>query len=299
MLIQGADHHGSGFMTSLTFLVDALSASAAAQKIAIECLAKNNVIRCSGDIERSAIDEYLGEDNAQLLDACRDLSETVEVIRNYSHSLQVALHSLHGLSPPTTAALARASHVLGSSDQLTMETNMKRGGGGGGGGLLSRRLSQLNNNNKKSSSAADHELSEILGGSCSIASTACQILGVALSFKSKGGFPTVQSRPTSSWSCSLHELHKGLEEEMKKTRKSGGGLVMLTELRETIMAAQQLRIQIKNHNKHNELGVIVEELKRKCEALEEIISPLDEKVDDLYRNLISLRMALLGILSQA
>ena len=277
LLIQGVSGSGG---TSVTFLVDALGASAAAQKIALECLA--NVRRGNRD-DRTAIDEYL-EDSAELLDACGDLSATMEAIHKYVESLQVVLHSLHGRFPPSTAALARASQALESCE--AMEMNMKYS-------LISRKLSQKLAHGTKTPA----ELSEILSGSSAIASMVCQILGMVLSFKSKRAFPTIQSRPTASWSSSLHELHKGLEEEIKKNRKSGG-FVMLTELRETVMAAQVLRIQIKNQ-KHNELGLIVEELKRRCEALEQGIRALDEKVNNLYRHLISLRMALLGILSQA
>lgn len=271
--------YGSGY-TRVAFLADALGASIAAQKIALDCLP--NVSCGDRDNGGAAIDEYL-EDSAQLLDACRDLSATMDMFRGYVESLQVVIHSLRGRFPPCAATLARASQALESCEAMKM--NMKCS-------FISRKLSQKQGYGAKTSA----ELSEILSGSSAIASTVFQLVGMALSLKSKRAFPTLQCRPTSSWSGSLQELQKGLEEEMKRTRKSGGS-VMLTELRETVMATQELRIQFKNQ-KQDELGSIVEELKRGCEALEQGVKTLDEKVNALYRHLISLRMALLGILSQ-
>jgi hypothetical protein len=280
--------------TSATWLLRTLEASIATQKIALHSLAN---VTCSTHISDSsdhkAIDEYLDHDSIQMLDACNHLSEKIEIIRKYLESLRVVSHLLgRQIDQPSAVVLARAQDVLESCEEATerrsREMDMRK--------LLSRRQRVAHSGTTVS------ELGEILRGSKAVALMACRFLGLALSFKSTRGWlrTTAQSRQppmTTSWLSSLHELEKKVKVESEKHKRSSSSMT-LTELRVTAMAARELRDEIKS-GKHNKLGVAVENLQRSCWEVEERIDALEERVKVLYKHLIHVRMALLGILSQA
>ncbi|GAY38692.1 hypothetical protein CUMW_038610 [Citrus unshiu] len=139
-------------------------------------------------------------------------------------------------------------------------------------------------------------LGEMLSGSMALTSTVCAILENALSFKSKRGLlPLMQPQSQkTSWSCSLQQLQNGVKEQGKTS-----SIIGLFELQQLVKVSKGLRDQMK-HRKQNDhqLRVDVEEMKRSCGKMEEGIKPLEASVKELYRSLISVRMALLGILSQ-
>ncbi|KAK9293123.1 hypothetical protein L1049_021109 [Liquidambar formosana] len=276
--------------TSANWLLQALDASTNSQKIALESFAN---VMCR-DSDRKAVDDYL-EDSVELLDSCNGLLEKMEVIHKYVDSLRRVLHLLDGRFEPNPIALARASDVLDSCEAIEKRCS-EMGKCGSGLRKLSLKLAQGTSSCATKVGWHESELSLILSGSKAVALTACGVLGIALSFKSKRGFPTMQSRPATSWSSSLQELQKGLKEQTEKQKRSGS--VMMSELRGAVMAASGLRDQIKSRKKDDN-GVNVEELKRRCEELEEGIKPMEGRVKELYRHLISIRVALLGILSRA
>ncbi|KAK1588536.1 hypothetical protein Q3G72_024413 [Acer saccharum] len=253
-------------------LVDAATTT---QQITLNSL--SDFTTTSQPSDRKIIDDYL-DFNVKMLDTCNQLTEKIDTIRNYEESLKVVSRLLEsGQLHPTT--LARAKHLLDSCHNAT-ETKrpFKR--------FFSQKLAQ--------SSSSDSKLAEILGGSKAVTSLVCEILGTALSFKSKRGLRPLlqQTRSVSSstyWSCSLQQLQKQIREHQKS-----GSSMMLTELHQMVKAAHYLRNQIKGRNTTSD---DVEELKRRCEELEKEIKPFEGKVKEMYKHLISVRMALLGILS--
>ncbi|KAK1588971.1 hypothetical protein Q3G72_029120 [Acer saccharum] len=172
--------------------------------------------------DRKIIDDYL-DFNVKLLDTCNELTEKIDTIQNYNESLKVVSHLLESGQPHPTI-LARAKHLLDSCHNA-METKkpFKR--------FFSQKLDQ--------SSSPDSKLAEILGGSKDVTSVVCEILGTALSFKSKQRLSLQpQSTRSSSWSCSLQQLQKQIREHQKS-----GSSMMLTELHQTVKAAHYLRIK--------------------------------------------------------
>ncbi|KAI9378789.1 hypothetical protein POPTR_018G145526v4 [Populus trichocarpa] len=143
------------------------------------------------------------------------------------------------------------------------------------------------------------ELGEILKGSKDVASMVFQILGLALSSKSsKHSLITSQYKPiiTSSWSRSLRELQNQVERENDHQEGEKRSPAMLSELQQTMALVGELRR--KNHIGATRQREAVEELDRSCGKLEDEIRILEKRVRDLYRQLVSIRTALLGILSQ-
>jgi predicted transcriptional regulator len=101
------------------------------------------------------------------------------------------------------------------------------------------------------------------------------------------------SQPTSSsWLRLLNELGKQAEAsvEEKKLKKNRSSL-----LKQIVDAARELKEQIKGEK---EIKSCVEKLKKSSKELEDVVEVIDERVKDLYKCLIHVRMTLLGILSQ-
>ncbi|KAK4841014.1 hypothetical protein QYF36_023850 [Acer negundo] len=224
--------------------------------------------------DRKIIDDYL-DFNVKLLDTCNELKEKIDTIRNYVESLKVVSHLLESGQPhPTT--LTRAKHLLDSChNAMKTKRPLKR--------FFSQKLAQ--------SSSSDSLLAEILDGSKVVTSMVCEILGTALLFNSKQRLMSLLPKSTrsSSWPCSLQQIQKQIKEHQKS-----GSSMMLTELHLTVKAGHNLSNLIKSKNTTRS---DVEELKKRCEELEKEIKLFEGKLKEMYKHLISVRMALLGILS--
>ncbi|KAF5745066.1 hypothetical protein HS088_TW07G00647 [Tripterygium wilfordii] len=273
--------NGTGY-ASAAWIIDLLAASAATQKIEQESLI--NVV--AQDSDRKLIDEYL-DFNVDILDACNEASEKLEIMQSYIQSLRIVAHSVEANFEPNSATTARARHMLDSCIVIerSREMNSKRSCSKSK-KLLSQRCSP------GKSSGGTTQLGEILTGSTAMTSLVCRILGITLSFKSsKHMFPSMQLQSTNSWSFSLLGLQKKVTESSR-----GAGSTMLAELRRTIEASRNLRDCLAESD---EIGVAVEELTRSCGELEEGIKGLEGEVKELYKGLIAVRMALLDSLSKA
>ncbi|KAE8126199.1 hypothetical protein FH972_020940 [Carpinus fangiana] len=261
----------AGAATDESSLLLTLEASISTQKIALHSLS-NLTYNRDDHSDHKAIDEYLDLDSIQMLDACNHFSEKIEIIRKYVESLRVNVvsHLLDGqIDQPSAIVLARANNALQSCEKAMERSRRTRK-------LLSQRLPP------PAPTTSVSELDEIISGSKAVALMACRFLGHALSFKSKR-------------CCSWPRLtQKKVKVESEKHKRSSSSMT-LTELRVT---ARELRDHLKSGN-HHKLGVAVEKLRRSCGELEERIDALEERVKVLYKHLIDVRMALLGILSQA
>ncbi|KAK9095807.1 hypothetical protein Sjap_021304 [Stephania japonica] len=269
------DHECTNY-SSARWLTSALETSIAVQKMTVESILQNNG-SCQDD-DRKAIDEYL-EDVVELLDSCNRLRDRLESVQKYIESLRTVLHCLdERCFEPSEAMLGRARAGLEFCE--TME----------------RRCAMLD----KCSSGLSSELPAILSCSKAISILTCGVFDIALSFKSKRGLPMIQHGNTTARSSYLQELHKELKEEIEKRRKLSN--VVFNELREVVSAAKNLRDLVnsrwhENKARQVELRTSVQQVRRTCDVLEEGIRPFEGRINELYRNLISTRVALLDFLS--
>ncbi|KAF6142193.1 hypothetical protein GIB67_037111 [Kingdonia uniflora] len=281
--IDGLQRWWKESYVSTHWLIDVVNLAVDTQKMTMDTL--KDIVYDEG--ERKVIEDYL-EEVVELLDACNRLRERVEIVQNYIDCLRGVLSCFEGRSTPM---LARARVVLDSCEAMERRCSN-----------LEKCCSSLRKLGDKISQGCvgiklnpyESHLKEVLSGSKAVALLACGSLGFSLSFKSKRGFHVSQSHQTNSWSSSLHNLHKEVKEEVEKQRKFGR--VVLIELREAVVAAQSLRALLGSTEPN---WNAVEALSRKCEKLEEGIEPLGGGLNELYRHLISIRMVLLGILSNA
>jgi hypothetical protein len=287
------------------WLSHALDASINTQKIALESLKSTNI----GDAlyrqesSRKSIEEYLDDGSIKLLDSCNEMLEKIQVIQEFVKSLKVVSHLLHqGKCEPSPITSARARNMLEETCDVMerrMSEDMKNHKSRSGWSSLKKLSSKKKLAHYGSPNNQDMgESGEILKGSKDVASMVCQILGLALSSKSsKHSLITSQYKPiiTSSWSCSLRELQNQVERENDHQEGEKRSPAMLSELQQTMALVGELRR--KNHIGATRQREAVEELDRSCGKLEDEIRILEKRVRDLYRQLVSIRMALLGILS--
>ncbi|KAF5187453.1 hypothetical protein FRX31_022958 [Thalictrum thalictroides] len=287
---------------STPWLMDALETAVATQKVAIESLSNIPIREC----DQNPIENYL-EDAVELLDACNGLGSRMETVNEYVQALRIVLHRLEGGSDPNASVLKRASVLLNSCEAMERKcTELEKCSSSFR--KLGERFSQgtasplsVTKSSCSEGNNVNTQLQEVLTGSKAIALFACGVLGIALSFKAKRGLPAKGSFPTTSWSSLLHGLHKQVQEKVEKRKKLG--CVVLFELRETVNATKNLRDLInlrlteKKATHHVDINVKIEDLRRSCGKLEESINALQGRVHELYRNLMCIRMALLGAMS--
>ncbi|EHA8589750.1 protein BPS1, chloroplastic-like [Cocos nucifera] len=252
----------------------------------------------SSAIDRKMIDNYL-DDVVELLDACNALRERMEAIKKYVDWLSIALHWLEGEHEPSETSMRRAREALKLCQPMEKRcielgkcmSNFRR---------LGEKLAITQNARPcEGVSNPMAQLHEVLSGSRMVALLVVGVLGVALFFKPRwAGIPTVQPCRTASWMSSLHELQKEVREGFDRRRRRDG-LAALDELDAMAMAARSLGEIISRLGRGDELKVAGDVLKRRCEEMERRVWPLEGKVDELYRQLIGIRVSLLGMLTVA
>nr|UZQ19726.1 BPS1-like protein [Gleditsia microphylla] len=279
-------HHEEPKFRSANGLVQLLDASITTQRIALESFVN---ITHSDDADRRAINECL-EANVELLDACNYFVEKIEIIKKYLDSLRGVARLVDGSAKANAKALHRALDHLESCQALERESKLT---GKRGSCLIRKMLRQKLSH--------ETELSEVMCGSKATALMVCRFLELGLSFDCKSRLPMMktQSQPTSScWLRLLQEMKKQAEGDLKLHKRRRGSSLMMTELQQTVSAARDMKEQIKGKRK-KEPNLSVEGLKASCRELEDGLEIIEGKVRNLYKSLIDVRMALLGILSQA
>ncbi|XP_058768233.1 uncharacterized protein LOC131641962 [Vicia villosa] len=251
-------------------LAQLLDAAIKTQKIVLDSLVK---ISYRDDFDRGDVDKYL-EDNVEILDVCNYFVEKIENINHYVDTLKVVVHLVDNNSnrKPNKVATKRALEHLNSSLCQSVEKRSRKALED----LLRQRLCHHGT-----------DISEIMCGSKAMTLMCLRFLELGLSFDSKSrNLPVMKlSQPTSSsWLRLLQELTKEAEASVDGKK-----------LQETVDAARELKEQMK---KEKEMKCCVERLKKRCKELEDMVEVIEERVRDLYKCLIDVRMTLLGILSQ-
>ncbi|KAK7391814.1 hypothetical protein VNO78_20237 [Psophocarpus tetragonolobus] len=254
-----------------------LDAAITTQKIASDSL----VTVCCKDYADlgAAVDKHL-EDNVEILDACNYFMDKMEHINKYVNLLRVVLHLVDkgAAEKPITRALELLDSCQGMEKRCKSMENR--------GSCLKKMLRQK--------LCHQNELSEVMCGSKTMALMCCRFLDLGLSFDPKRGLPMMKlSQPTSSsWLRLFEELAQQAEKKRVQRRRCWSSLLM-----QTVAAARELKEQMKA-KREKEMKYAVERLKISCRELEHGLEIVQERVKNLYKSLIDVRMTLLGILSQ-
>ncbi|MED6148922.1 hypothetical protein PIB30_057536 [Stylosanthes scabra] len=270
-----------------TGLVHFLDAAIITQKIALDSLLKSTSNFEDGE-DRVAAEDYL-DSNTEILDSCNHHAEKLGLMKNYVDSLKIVAHLIEvGSGRPNCAATAQALEHLDSCHGL--EKRLK---------AMEKHGSSLRRVLKKRLIICNHEkmLNEVLCGSEVMALMGCKFLELGLSFDSPklrsmplNLMKKKKSHPTTSSFSWLRFL-----QECDKMGKYAYGCLMMNEL---VNASKELKELMKG-KKGNEVLVesCVERIKRRCNELEDLIEVIEGRVNVLYKSLIDVRMALMGILS--
>ncbi|CAL0316673.1 unnamed protein product [Lupinus luteus] len=241
-------------------------------------------------VDRVAIDEYL-ENNIEILDSCNYFVQKIENIKKYVCSLRVVARLVDnsGCAKHNAMTSKHALKLLESCQSI--EKRCKSKGNNGLRKILRQKLS------------VENEFNEIIFGSKVMALMCCKFLELGLSFDSKSRLPSMKKShaTTFSWLRLLEELVKELAKgsaEKKVLKRRTRTTLLIDELQKTVNAAREMKQHLKG-KKEKDMKFSAERLKRSCMELEDGIVIIEERVKGLYKSLIDVRMALLGIVSQA
>lgn len=267
-------------------LAQLLDAAINTQKIALKSLVK---IPHRDDVDRGVLEEYL-ESNVDVLDACNYFVDRIEDMKKYVNTLRVVTHLIDGVNVNNKHDAMKTTRALALLESCNdIEKKCKKSG------LCLRRLML-----RQKLFHDDHEteFSEIVTGSKAMALMGCRFLEQGLSFDCKSGLPLIKKcHPMFSFLLGLAEKAEG--SAVKKLHKRGSRCFVMSELQQTVAAARELKEKMKGKGEKEMIKSSVEGLKRSCRGLEDELDFLEGRVKDLYKGLIDVRMALLGILSQA
>ncbi|RDY08234.1 hypothetical protein CR513_07544, partial [Mucuna pruriens] len=267
-------------------LAQLLDAAITTQKISSDSLVN---VSCIDHADCVAVDKYL-EDNVEILDACNYFMDKMENINKYVDSLRVVVHLVdRGAKPVNALAATRALELLESCQSMEKRCKATENRGGC---CLKKMLRQK--------LCHQTELGEVMCGSKAMALMCCGFLELGLSFDKKRGWPVMKlSQPSSSsWLRLLQDLAKQDEKKKKvMQRRRCWTSLLMRELQQTVGAARELKEQMKG-KREKDIKYAVERLKMSCRELDHEVQIIEERVKNLYKSLIDVRMTLLGILSQ-
>ncbi|KAG9457090.1 hypothetical protein H6P81_001598 [Aristolochia fimbriata] len=241
---------------------------------------------------RRLVDAYL-EGAIELLDGCNGLRETTESTRRYV-ALVGSISRCLGRGP-TGEAVERALSMLAALERVKRDGNEL-----GRLRKLGKRMQSL-----RPAAGVGGELEEALHASISTAALATGSLAAGLSFKFDHRVvlgDKKSRRVGSSWVTVLDELSKRVKADQAEKGRTRGRVPLLNELSHVVTTVQKLgklllRQPENDDGRRREFKRTVESLGRSCNELEQGIKMLELRINELYRSLISVRVALLGTLS--
>lgn len=271
--------------------------------------------------EKRSINEYL-DDSVNLLDACNVLRESFEDVQRYQIMVQVALHSLMDVRSEEQIKITRSKNVLHECIVAIKKKEEEAGSARPGNqrSKLENCSSMLRRMGEKlstsSSSNGDHESSKnhiknavvmnAIYGAKTITIFLCGVLSMALLVKTKRLLPTLHllthHEQQPSWSQSMVKLQHRVKEEIDKRRAMKGSTALLQELDNVHVEVKGLYRKLNVGDKASkncfmdEIRESVSRLRGSAEDLEKKLAPVEHQVNEIYRMLVSSRVALLGII---
>ncbi|KAG0456298.1 hypothetical protein HPP92_024086 [Vanilla planifolia] len=278
-----------------TWLSKSLDLAIASQSMALRTI--QFAASSSFPMDRGAIGRYL-DDVVDLLDACSSVPLRAEGIRTQISSIATAIHRLDCFAgPPVDRAIAELS-------AFTVGAELDRC-------ISVLRLAGEREAGSNSDVASDiqTELREALDGPRALAFLVMGAVVAAMSSKPRRRVLfSPREGKAGSWTGGLYDIQKEVKEEFDRRRKEGStGLMIMEELRLTAAAALTSKELVRAWSSsegtrwvgEQMMREAVEELRRRNEELKERVAVLEAKVGELYRQLVAIRMFLLGLLSES
>jgi len=135
---------------------------------------------------------------------------------------------------------------------------------------------------------------EAVSGARALALLAVGALGTALAFRPRRsvcGLAGSGGKAAAQWECALQDVQRHVREEYDLRRKEG--VPCMAELDATAAASRAVRCAVASGRGRRCPETIVAEARRRCHELEDTVAAFEEKVGELHRELIAVRMLLL------
>lgn len=281
-------------------LSDVLDAAIDAQKTGMTLTMLSIGSTAGRNSDWNFINCYL-DNTVQLLDACKSMQHRLENIQGFLRSIPIGLHCLDGEHERSATVVRRAAAALESSclrdkrHSSEMEKTMSR---------IRTCGKKLSMTYEDSNGSIPPELYKALSGSLAMAVLAIGKLSSATSFNSQSTDlqPPNMEHKVESWTMLKNELSRKIKLFPKKTAE----IVLMEELKGADIAVQTLlkltlAVQMGSGiaTWPTEVKAVVGELQNRREQLEKTLPQLEQKIGELYRLIVALRMSILGLLSEA
>ncbi|GLJ08866.1 hypothetical protein SUGI_0097330 [Cryptomeria japonica] len=265
------------------------------------------------EMEQRAINEYL-DDSVKLLDACNVIKESFAYVERYHMLVQLALHSLDSKEPVNDNKITRAKNVFHEC-VVTIKKKVEEVDRQGQqrsklencSSMLRRMGEKLNNNNNNNRSSSNNNalvISAMYGAKISTIFL-CGVLSITLLVKPKRILPSLHLTHQLPWASSMLKLQHKVKEEIDRRKAIKGSAALLEELDGVHLEVKTLYNVLLNLDKEKEKGFpMMEEIRQSVprlrkfsEDLQKRLGPVEQKVNEIYRMLVSSRVALLDIIS--
>ncbi|GLJ17449.1 hypothetical protein SUGI_0303790 [Cryptomeria japonica] len=255
------------------------------------------------------VNEHL-EDMVKLLDICNALRESMSDIKQYKVELQLIVHGFQGCGPIGARQLLRARTALGNFN----DPSAKAKEASEGKSRLENCSSMLRRMGERlvappsdaATASGGAAFLEPIYASKALMVFVCGVLVAAISTKSKRHLPQLCAGQTA-WACSLQTLHHKVKEEIEKGRNKGTTCTLLYELKAVDSSSRSLYDLVNklinsksvppNESQALELRQSVQSLRNCISELESGTAPFERQISEIFRVLVSGRMALLDVLS--
>ncbi|OEL25187.1 hypothetical protein BAE44_0013794 [Dichanthelium oligosanthes] len=271
--------------TSATWLARALSVAVAAQRGLVASGAASGSGGAS--IDRKTIDECV-EETAELLDACVGLQGRLGMLRSYVTAMRIALHWLEGHGGEAASRRAAAAFAECQAVERRCGAELAKCGSN------LRKIGERALLNSKQPAGGHRSDEEALSGARALAFLTVGALGAALTFRPRRNMSGLAShagggKAVAQWECAFQEVQKQVREEFDRRRKEG--VPCMGELDAAAAAARAVKCAVAGGQRCPETVLMA--ARRRCDELEDTVAAFEEKVGELHRELIGVRIVLL------
>ncbi|PKU86389.1 hypothetical protein MA16_Dca025196 [Dendrobium catenatum] len=288
-------HQLQGSLVSAECLSKILDAAIVAQKLGMK-LAMEAISPTTGsNSDWKFINCYL-DSSVLLLDACNNIQLRLDSIRSCLGSIPIGLHYLEGDHEPSGVVLQRVVASLDFSRFREKNHNAK----------IEKSISRMRTFGKKlaykdTGDIVSPELYRALTSSWAMAVLAIRVLSYATSFRLLTN-QSAQPPKDERWAVLLNELSN----KIKVSPKKANDIASMEELARTEIAAQALLKLVSSWKKGGDSSLrrmavkaVAGELRRRKDELENALPVLEENIGEFYKQIVALRINMLGLLSKA
>ncbi|KAL5204545.1 hypothetical protein ABZP36_009416 [Zizania latifolia] len=271
---------------SAAWIARALGIASAAQRRLVAATAT------AAGIDWKSVNECV-EDTTEMLDACAGLRDRLELIKGYVSFMRIGLHWLEGCGDGAAAARRRVAAAFTECEAVERRCGAELAKCGSNLRKLGERA-LMHAKQQHPGGGGSAQRDEALAGARGAALLAIGALGAALAFRprrsvSVGVAPAGGKSGGAPWECALHEVQKHVKDEYERRRKEG--VPCMAELDAASAAARALQRAVTSGQQCAQSAVAA--ARRRCDELEDKVFLLDDKVGELHRELIGVRMVLL------